>query len=333
MLKVLVIGGGGYIGANVSRHLVRQGFEVIVLDSLVYKNNEGIKAIVGEPGINYVFGDMANKKLITNLCEEVDSVVLLAGLVGDPITKKYPNQSRVINDLSLKSCIDSLIPTRIKQLIFISTCSNYGLIKDDELADETSALNPLSLYAKSKVSAERYILSLESKVGFDATILRFATAFGVSPRMRFDLTVNEFVHKLARNEELVVFDPDTWRPYCHVNDFAKLILMVLLADKDKTKFQIFNAGGDTNNATKRKLVNKIVEFIPNSKIIYQEKGSDPRNYRVNFSKVKNILGFEPSWSIEDGIKEILNFTNSNLWIDFETHNDKYGNYILSQHID
>ena len=133
------------------------------------------------------------------------------------------------------------------------------MVKDDFKADENYKLKPLSLYAKSKVRAERYIMEQRSKVDYSAIILRFATAFGVAPRMRFDLTVNEFAKDMYQKGETLVYDADTWRPYCHVNDFARLVRMVLEAPKSKIHFEVFNAGGDENNYTKRMLVNTIVK--------------------------------------------------------------------------
>ena len=134
---------------------------------------------------------------IEKLIVGFDVVILLAGLVGDPITKKYPIQSRKINDLGVKKVVDLCAVNNIKKLIYISTCSNYGFINNNELASEEHLLNPLSIYAKSKVSAENYILSLKGHTGMNPIILRFATAFGLSPRMRFDLTVNEFTRDIA----------------------------------------------------------------------------------------------------------------------------------------
>ena len=152
---------------------------------------------------------------------------ILAGLVGDPITKKFPYEAHDINDIALRGCIDQLNGRGLNKVIFVSTCSNYGLIQDDVLADEDFELTPLSLYAKSKVGAEKHLLSLKGQTDYHPTILRFATAFGLAPRMRFDLTVNEFTREVAEGNELVVYDAHTWRPYCHVRDFARLIGRVL----------------------------------------------------------------------------------------------------------
>ena len=220
----------------------------------------------------------------------------------------------------------------LKKLVFISTCSNYGLIKENELADEEFELTPLSLYAKAKVEAEEYLLAQKDKVNYTGTILRFATAFGLSPRMRFDLTISEFTRDLFAGKELLVFDENTWRPYCHVRDFARLIDLVIHAKKEIVNFEVFNAGGDKNNYTKKMVVDKIIENLPEAKISYTENGSDPRNYKVNFSKVRNRLGFEPKYSVEYGIKELIEAMKNGIFSDSIKNKNKYGNFEIDYKI-
>ena len=259
--------------------------------------------------------------------------MLLAGLVGDPITKKYPFESETINDRGIKNVINICAKENTERFIFISTCSNYGLIDENEVADENYILNPLSLYSKAKVNAEKYILSLVDKTDMNPTILRFATAFGLSPRMRFDLTISEFALYLAMGQELDVYDANTWRPYCHVEDFANLIQLVINAPLEKISFEVFNAGSDINNATKQMIIDLLIEKIPNSKVKYQQKGTDPRNYRVSFKKVESVFGFEPSYTISDGINELLHLLDVNL-IDYILKNrNHFGNYKINYSIE
>ena len=221
---------------------------------------------------------------------------------------------------------------KVPKIIFISTCSNYGLIKDDELAHEDYELNPLSLYARSKVIAEKHILSLQNNTKMRPTILRFATAFGLSPRMRFDLTVSEFTRDLVMGKNLLVYDADTWRPYCHVGDFARLIKMVLESPQEKISFEIFNAGGDMNNATKQTIVDMILNKIPGGNVKYKEHGSDPRNYRVSFNKVKAVLGFEPKYTVQDGINELVEAIKSHVFDHVDENINFHGNYKINYQI-
>ena len=146
--------------------------------------------------------------------------------------------------------------------------------------------------------------------------------------MRFDLTVNEFTKELFLNNELLVYDPDTWRPYCHTQDFARLIYTVLYASLDDVSFQVFNAGNNRNNYTKRMIVEKIMNILPNRKVFFQNKGPDPRNYKVDFSKVQSVLSFDTKFTIEYGIKEIIDFLKSNPNYLNHKYND-FGNYSIN----
>ena len=332
MKNVLLIGGEGYIGNIVAQNLMSNGSIVTSYDNLMYNNHQCVLNKIQLDNCNFIYGDMQNKERLESVIENSDAVVLLAGLVGDPITKKYPEESALINDQGVKNVIDLCAKYNVENFIFISTCSNYGLIENNELADENYKLNPLSLYAKSKVNAEKYILSLKDKTNMHPTILRFATAFGLSPRMRFDLTVSEFTRELAMSKELLVYDAHTWRPYCHVQDFSRLIQMVLEAPKEKVAFEVFNAGGDVNNATKQMIVDMILNKIPDGKVKYQKYGSDPRNYRVNFNKVKTVLGFKPKYNIQDGINELVEAIDNHVFDHVDENRNFHGNYEINYRI-
>jgi nucleoside-diphosphate-sugar epimerase len=252
--------------------------------------------------------------------------VILAGLVGDPITKKYPESSQAINLDGILQVTRSLNGRGLNRVIFISTCSNYGLIESGVAADETFELNPLSLYAEAKVAVERELLSLQGQVDFHATILRFATAFGLSPRMRFDLTVNEFTREMFLGRELLVYDAETWRPYCHVQDFSRVVDQVLLAPVEQVSFEVFNAGGECNNFNKQSIVDEILRHLPDAPVKYKEKGSDPRNYKVNFSKIRNVLGFKPEYTVSDGVVALISALQQNIFSRVEEQRNFYHNY-------
>ena len=326
MKTILIVGGAGYVGTVLTSYLLKKGYKVIVLDNFVYKNQFAIQPYAGDPGFTFIAGDLSNVADLEKASKGVTDVVLLAGLVGDPITKKYPDESGLINEVGVSRCIEYFNGKNLDKLIFVSTCSNYGLIKENELADENFELNPLSLYAKAKVRAEQLLLSLKGKVDYTGVILRFATAFGLSPRMRFDLSVSEFTRDLFYGKELLVYDEHTWRPYCHVRDFSRLIEMVLTADKDKVGFEVFNAGGDVNNFTKKMIVEEILKNVKDGKVTYGKNGSDPRNYRVSFAKVKKVLGFEPAYTVSDGIKELVHAFEAGFYNDALIDQNRYGNY-------
>ena len=326
--KVLLIGGAGYIGTVVIKHLIKKNFDVTCLDNLIYNNLYSLSEFEKDKKFNFVLGDLRNEALTNKLLNECDAVVILAGLVGDPITKKYPEISEKINNEGIKKLISSCKNKKIEKLIFVSTCSNYGLSETDLPLNEESELKPISLYAKHKVEVEKYILSLKNNQDFSPTILRFSTAFGLSPRMRFDLTINQFTKSIFCKEALEVFDSNTWRPYCHVKDFGIALEKVLEADKKITDFQVFNVGGDDNNFTKKQIVKQIFKFIPGEKVTFTEKKRDPRNYKVNFSKINKILNFKIKYNVNDGIKEMINFFKKNEKTLNMFNHLKFGNNVI-----
>ena len=326
--KVLLIGGAGYIGTVVTKHLIKKNFDVTCLDNLIYNNLYSLSEFEKDKKFNFVLGDLRNEALTNKLLNECDAVVILAGLVGDPITKKYPEISEKINNKGIKKLINSCKNKKIEKLIFVSTCSNYGLSETDLPLNEEAELKPISLYAKHKVEVEKYILSLKNNQDFSPTILRFSTAFGLSPRMRFDLTINQFTKSIFCKEALEVFDSNTWRPYCHVKDFGIALEKVLEADKKITDFQVFNVGGDNNNFTKKQIVEQIFKFIPGEKVSFTEKKRDPRNYKVNFSKINKILNLKIKYNVNDGIKEMINFFKKNEKTLSMFNNLKFGNNVI-----
>lgn len=324
--KILLIGGAGYIGSVLTSQLLECGYYVRCLDLLLYENNECVIPFLMNDHYEFLYGDFTDTAVINHSLSGITDVVILAGLVGDPITKKYPDISQKINYSGMLNLIDILNNKSLNKVIFISTCSNYGIVSGHQLADETFTLAPLSLYAKAKVTIEEYLCSLRDRVDYHPTILRFATAFGLSPRMRFDLTVNQFVRELYLGDEVLVYDAKTWRPYCHVNDFSLAVRRVLESPLELVNFEIFNAGGDNNNFTKHMVVNEVKKMIPHAKLKFQEKGPDPRDYRVSFKKIREKLYFEPTVSVGDGIHEILNALKQKIFDNVESRKNFYENF-------
>lgn len=323
---ILIVGGAGYVGSVLSDHFLKSGYKVRSFDNLLYNHGLTVSPFLHHPDYQFINGNLANEADFTAALEGITDVIMLAGLVGDPVTKKYPEQAAIVNDEGHKLMVRLLQGRGLNKVVFVSTCSNYGLIEGDQLADENFELNPLSLYAKSKVRVEKQLLGLKGNIDFSPTILRFATAFGLSARMRFDLTISEFTRALYLGEELLVYDADTWRPYCHLRDFATLIEKVLEAPRETVAFDVFNAGGEANNFTKQMIVDAILEVLPNGKVAYQEHGADPRNYRVDFTKVREALYFEPSFSVRDGILELVGAMQQGLFHNIETPPSFYGNW-------
>lgn len=302
---VLVIGGAGYIGSVLVGQLLASGYRVRVLDALFYDNEAALAAYRADAAFEFIRGDFRDQSAVDRAVSGADSVVLLAALVGDPLCRRHPDLARDINDVGTTQLIDKLTGRGLERLVFMSTCSNYGLRTTDEEAVETSELKPQSLYAETKVKIERHLLESAGRSDFHPVILRCATAYGQSPRMRLDLTVNEFTYELAAGHELVVYDADTWRPYCHVADISGAITTVLEASVDEVSGEVFNVGRSGENYTKRMLVDILLGLLPDAAVRYREGSVDPRNYRVSFDKMATRLGFAGNRNIPKTIRELL----------------------------
>jgi nucleoside-diphosphate-sugar epimerase len=304
---VLVTGGAGYVGSGLLRELLSQGYSVTCVDNLMF-GGESLLDIWHNDNFTFIKCDINDwdkfKGVFTT--NTFDAVIHLAAIVGDPACKLHENLAKKTNWESTKWLLDKCIEVNIPKFVFASTCSNYGKMDDPEsYVDEDSKLAPVSLYAELKVMFEKYMLNEIPKVdSFSPTSLRFSTVYGLSPRMRFDLTVNEFTKDLALDRELVIFGEQFWRPYCHVKDFSNAFVTVLRSPAEKVAYNVFNVGDTNENYTKQMLIDEIKKVLPNSKIKYVEKNDDPRDYRVNSDKIKRELGFEISMRVPDGILEV-----------------------------
>lgn len=305
---VMVTGGAGYVGSILLRKLLQAGFKVICVDNLKFKGDSLID-IWDDPNFAFEKVDITNYNEIGKVIQSYDiyAIVHLAAIVGDPACKLDPILATKTNKDASINLLERAIQSKVKRFVFASTCSNYGKMKDpDSYIDETSPLSPVSLYAQLKVDFENILLNKTERVeGFCPTSLRFATVFGMSPRMRFDLTVNEFTKEIALGRELVVFGEKFWRPYCHVTDFSSAILSVINAPEEKVSYNVFNVGDTSQNYTKKMIVDEILKQIPNGCVKYVQKKEDPRDYRVKFDKIKNELGFKISKTVPEGINDIL----------------------------
>lgn len=305
--NILVTGGAGYAGLPLVGLLLNNNYNVIVVDNLTF-GGETLLNILHYPNFKFIKGDITSSDLIKTIFTDypIDTVVHLAGIVGDPACAKQPELARKTNLEASLNLLEFSIKKQVEKFIFASTCSNYGKMKGSNgYLVETSPLAPVSLYAELKVKFENVILNeLEKKDSFCPISLRFATVYGISSRMRFDLTVNEFTKELALGRELEVFGEQFWRPYCHVYDYARAILLLLKIDKEKVAYNVFNVGDTNENYQKHMIIEEIRKFIPDASIKYVYKDEDPRDYRVSFEKIKNELGFSISKTVSDGIREI-----------------------------
>ncbi len=327
---ILVIGGAGHIGSILVRALLLRGYRVRVLDSLLYDNISSIIELFDHPNFSFVEGDFCDENISNESLTNITDVVLLGALVGDPICKKYPELARRINEEGTIKLFNGLNGHRINRFIFISTCSNYGLRSSDEYATEASELNPQSLYAETKVNAERHILRNKDSVKFSATILRLSTAYGVSQRMRFDLTISNFCRELTLGRKLIVYDENSWRPYCHVADISAAIIKTIESPGEKVRGEIFNVGSNAENYTKKAIVEMILSHLTRSSVEYTGGISDPRNYRVSFDKITSKLDFKKTFSIKESIPELVQAIKSGSFDDVDRRKEFYANLWIKE---
>jgi nucleoside-diphosphate-sugar epimerase len=316
-MKVIITGGAGYLGSILTALLLAEGHQVRVLDSLAH-GGESLLGAWCHPGFEFVRGDIRDRATMKAAVSGRDAVVHLAAIVGDPACARNPDLAREVNlDASLQ-LIEESKQAGVARFVFASTCSNYGRMKDaDRYVDEESELSPVSLYAETKVAVEMALLKSHDNNGWSPTPLRFATIYGVSPRMRFDLTVNEFTLEMLTRKHLKVFGEQFWRPYVHVRDAARGIAMVLQSPTAKVAGRVFNVGATDQNFQKQQLVELIQPYAPDAVVEFVPKAEDPRDYRVSFSRIAGELGFETSRSVPQGIAEIARLVSERIIGEFD----------------
>ena len=297
MKSILVTGGGGYLGSILVPELLKLGYKVTVLDLFIY-SQDSLLDCVSNKKLKVINGDCRDEKTLKAALIGQDIIIPLAAIVGFPACDKDKTAAVSTNleaiKLLLSLCDDS------QKIIFPCTNSGYGLGQGESYCDESSPIEPISLYGKTKTEAEKEVLKRENSVAF-----RFATLFGASPRMRTDLLVNDFVYRALNDRSLVIFEGDFVRNYLHVRDAAKAFIFAI-DNFDKMKGQTFNCGLSDSNLTKIELCERIKSFIPDFEYINAEYSADPdkRNYYVSNKKIE-ALGFKPEYSLDDGIEELI----------------------------
>jgi nucleoside-diphosphate-sugar epimerase len=323
--SILVVGGAGYVGTVLTARLLEAGARVRILDQLIYDNGFAVQHLLDRDGCSFVRGDLCDEATLKAAAAGMTDVVLLASLVGDPICKKYPELAVKVNQGGAQRIIDSLDALGIGRFVFTSTCSNYGIHDSASLATESSALNPQSLYAQTKIEVEQHLLERSKSSDACGTVLRISTAYGLSPRMRFDLTVSQFAWELASGAPLLVYDADTWRPYCHVRDISKAIMTVLTAPDTSVRAQVFNVGDTGQQFTKRMIVEEVQKHVPGTQVEYRSGDTDPRNYRVSFEKIRDKLGFTCDMTVQSYLPRLVSAVQGGVFPAVRGDN-RFGNY-------
>jgi nucleoside-diphosphate-sugar epimerase len=296
-MKVLVTGGSGYIGSVLVPELLDQGHQVTVLDNFLYKQNS-LASCCSHSNFLVVNGDARNMKVVAPLASDNEVIIPLAALVGAPICAKDPVGASTINHDAILALFEILHQEHV--ILMPTTNSAYGTGGDGNYCDENSPLNPISLYAKEKVVIEKKLMLFKNAISF-----RLATVFGMSPRMRTDLLVNDFTYRAVKDKSLVLFESHFKRNYIHVRDVARVFLHGL-KNIDKMRGNIYNVGLSSANLSKLELAETIKKYLPDLHIIDAPVGRDPdqRNYIVSNQKIEEA-GFKPIFSVDHGIKELI----------------------------
>jgi nucleoside-diphosphate-sugar epimerase len=310
---ILILGGAGYLGSVVVKQLLARGFNVRVLDSFLF--GEGpLEEAKKNPNCELVRGDVRDIGAVVQAMRGCDAVVHLAAIVGDQACEENKQLATEVNRAATRMLVDVARGCGVRQFIFASTCGVYGA--SEFILDETSALNPLSVYAQTKVDSESILLAAET-ADFAPTVLRLGTLFGLSARMRFDLVVNLFVARAASAGRITILNGEQWRPFLHVEDAGRAILACLEAAPGVASGEILNVGSSSMNLRIRELGELIARAIPDTRIDAIEN-EDRRTYHVSFEKIHELLGFQCERTIESGIQEIYEAIRAGALADFTT---------------
>jgi nucleoside-diphosphate-sugar epimerase len=295
--RVLVTGGAGYLGSILCEHLLQKGYQVTVLDSLLY-GEQSLFHLAGHANFDFIYGDARDEEQVRRLVRGADVIIPLAAIVGAPACDRDPLLTRSVNLDAIR--LINRLRGQHQLLVYPTTNSGYGTKSGDVFCTENSALEPISLYGQTKVQAESAVLDSPR-----AITLRLATVFGLSPRLRLDLLVNHFVLEAVTRGYLVVFEKDFKRNFVHIRDVADCFLHCI-DNADRMIGRPYNVGHDAANCSKEELVRLIQKQVPRFYVHYAAVGSDPdkRNYIVSNQRLRGA-GFEASRSLEDGIRELI----------------------------
>jgi nucleoside-diphosphate-sugar epimerase len=295
--KILVTGAAGYIGSVLVPELLKEGYEVLAIDNFMY-NQSSLLDCCYDKNLKIIRGDARDENLISKYVKNVNFILPLACLTGAPLCDKDPLAARATNLEAIKLILK--LHAKTQGIIFPTTNSGYGIGKEGIYCDEKTALRPISLYGKLKVEAEKTILDNGNSI-----TLRLATAFGISPRMRLDLLVNDFVFRAVNDKFVVLFEAYFKRNYIHIRDVVR-VFVHCLKNFEQIKNEPYNVGLDDANLSKLELCQEIKKQIPDFVFLESKIGKDPdkRNYIVSNAKILKA-GFKPMFSLQQGITELI----------------------------
>lgn len=307
---IFITGGAGYIGSLLTSELLRQNYRVTLLDSLLF-GGESILPFMSHPNFHFIKADVTEPRAIRDAVkrdwQKPDAVVHLAGIVGFPACQAVGKQvAWKYNVEATKLVFEQSADLGVERFVFASTYSNYGLSEDGKPVTEETPLNPQSLYAETKIAAEEFLLA-QRDASCAPLLFRFATLYGISPRTRFDLIVNQFVLEAFTKRHLIIYQRGYSRSFVHIRDVVRGVIMGLEAEQSKIRGQVFNLGTDSGNYSKNDIVGFVLKRMPETIVEYKDLtfGGDMRDVTVSFEKVRRVLGFETTLNVDDGVREVL----------------------------
>jgi len=307
---ILITGGAGYIGSILTSELLRQNHQVTILDSLLF-GGESIMPFMSHPNFHFIKADVTESRAVRDGIkkdwDKPSAVIHLAGIVGFPACQAVGKQvAWKYNVEATKLAYEQSADLGVERFVFASTYSNYGLSPDGKPVTEESPLNPQSLYAETKIAAEEYLLNQKDS-SCAPLLFRFATLYGISPRTRFDLIVNQFVLEAFTKRQLIIYQRGYSRSFVHIRDIVRGIIIGLETEQNKIRGQVFNLGTENGNYTKSDIVNLVLKRMPETIVEYKDLtfGGDMRDITVSFEKIKRVLGFETTLDVDDGVREVL----------------------------
>jgi nucleoside-diphosphate-sugar epimerase len=325
---ILVTGAAGYIGSLLAAELLRLGYQVTVVDALLY-GGESLLGFLHNPNFHFAKADVTEPGAIRSSLHrdwtKPDTVVHLAAIVGFPACQAVGRQAAwKYNVEATKMVFEQATRLGAGRFVFASTYSNYGLSADGKPVTEESPLNPQSIYAETKIAAEEYLLSQRDS-SCAPTIFRLATLYGISPRTRFDLIINQFVLDAYSHRELIIYQRGYSRSFIHVQDVVRGLTMGIQASEKKTRGHIYNLGTEMGNYTKDEIVGLVVKRLPETVVTYKDLtfGGDIRDITVSFEKIRRKLGFQPTLTAEDGVREVVHALRTGLIRN--PHDERYRN--------
>ncbi len=307
---VLITGGAGYIGSLLTSTLLRANYRVTVVDSLLF-GGESLVPFLHHPNFRFVKADVTQARVVREAVKDgwpkPEAVIHLAGIVGFPACQAVGRQAAwQYNVEATKKVFEQASDLGVERFVFASTYSNYGMSAENKPVTEESSLNPQSLYAETKIAAEEFLLG-QKDASCAPLLFRFATLYGISPRTRFDLIVNQFVLHAFMRRELIIYQRGYSRSFVHVLDVVRGIRLGLEAEEKKIRGQIYNLGTNNGNYTKDQIVAFVLKRMPDTIVEYKDLtfGGDMRDITVSFDKIHRELGFEAALNVDDGVREVL----------------------------